>query len=893
MLEIPPAPPPVLPRPLPVLRAGTQLGRFRLVSVLGRGAQATVWRAFDERLGRQVALKLLTASPNGTAGAGPHAWQHEARVAGRLAHPHIVPVFDADQIDGQTLLVFELVPGKTLAEARRGQGPMPARDAVELMLGVVDALRAAHSQGIVHRDLKPSNILLDTDGRARVMDFGVAAWLAQAAEPDPTAGCIVGTPGYLSPEAAAGAAPTPQMDVFGLGLVLAELLTGVPLLVERDAEQALRRVREQDLVLPDDVAVDDRLRAVVQLAIARDPSARYDSAASLRDALMQWLEPPDLSLPEPGAGHGTLDFLLRRMRYKSDFPALTEHVLRIQRMASSDSENLNRLADEILKDVALTQKLLRLVNTVKYRRNGVGISSISRAVALVGLAGIRNLALSLVLVEHMKDKAHAQRLKAGFLRSLLAGQIASTLCTDPREAEEVFLGAMFYNLGGLLTEYYFPDEAEAIRTQLRHAAETTAHSGGAPIHPDLLADRAAGVVLGLGFEALGVGVAKHWGLPESLQRCMRRPDTASPHHPVAPGPERLRWLAIAANEIADAVWHSDEESLPVKLEAVVQRHGRALDLRTPAVAQATEAARLALSQMAPAMGLVLPVRSKPKPAAGAKTLQVNPNEAAVAKAAAEAATVVQPRLDTSADTVMAAGAAKNLGGATPADPAAAPATSDAGVAKIEAAVRQARAGVAPHPAVAPMATDPPQPASADSDRAVAALSAGIGVVASALANDGVKINQVLHKVMDTMQRALGLQRVVFCLREPASGMLTGRFGLGDRAAALSPHFKVALQWPAGQAPDLFGALCLKARDTVIADCRASAIAARLPDWYRQQVNAPSLLLLPMMLKGAPFGLIYADWAPASSNPVGERELALLRTLRNQAVMGFRQAKAPA
>ena len=96
-----------------------------------------------------------------------------------------------------------------------------------------------------------------------------------------------------------------------------------------------------------------------------------------------------------------------------------------------------------------------------------------------------------------------------------------------------------------------------------------------------------------------------------------------------------------------------------------------------------------------------------------------------------------------------------------------------------------------------------------------------------------------------------------------------------------------------QAPDLFGALCLKARDTVIADCRASAIAARLPDWYRQQVNAPSLLLLPMMLKGAPFGLIYADWAPASSNPVGERELALLRTLRNQAVMGFRQAKAPA
>ena len=568
-----------------------RIGRFRLVSELGRGAQATVWRAHDERLDREVALKLLTA---GGADQPMSQWLHEGRAVSRLAHPHIVPVFEADEIDGQACLVFELVPGQTLAQALCGKGAMPARAAVELMLGVVDALRAAHAHNIVHRDLKPSNILLDGEGRARVMDFGIAARLVgpvgslqgpDGNDPlDPNAGCIVGTPGYLSPEAAAGAAASAQMDVFAAGVVLGEMLAGAPLLAEREPRAALRRVQCEDLLLPAHVDVDDRLRAVVQRAIARDPAQRYDSAASLRDALMQWLAPADDLPAEPGggrsngqgSGHGTLDFLLRRMRHKSDFPALTEHVVRIQRMASSDTENLNQVADAILKDVALTQKLLRLVNTAYFRRDSHGVSTVSRAVALVGLAGIRNLALSLVLVEHMKDKDHAQRLKQEFLRSLLAGQLADALA-PPREAEEAFLGAMFYNLGKLLTEYYFPDEAEAIRAQLRLAPPGQALG----LHPDQQSDRAASMVLGLGFEALGVGVARHWGLPESLQRCMRRPESAPPSKPLVAGPERQRWLAVVANELSDALWQADEQGLQTRLETIAQRYSGPLGLQLP------------------------------------------------------------------------------------------------------------------------------------------------------------------------------------------------------------------------------------------------------------------------------------------------------------------------
>ena len=826
---------------------GARLGRYRLLSTLGRGAQATVWRAHDERLDRQVALKLLTPEAcQPVPGQPPSQWMQEARAVSRLAHPHIVPVFDAEQIDGQACLVFELVTGSTLAERLRRQGPMPARDAVELMLGVVDALRAAHAQGIVHRDLKPSNILVDAEGRARVMDFGIAARLDADAPDggDPLAGCIVGTPGYLSPEAAVAAPPSGQMDVFAAGLVLAELLTGQRLLAEREPHAAVRRVRTDDLLLPETADADDRLRAIVQRAIARDPAGRYDSAASLRDALMQWLAPPDDV--QAGTGHGTLDFLLRRMRHKTDFPALTGHVLRIQRMANSDSETLNSLADEILKDVALTQKLLRLVNTAQYRRNGHGVSTVSRAVALVGLAGIRNLALSLVLVEHMKDKAHAQRLKEEFLRSMLAAQLAHALSAGARDAEEAFLGAMFYNLGKLLTEYYFPDEAEAIRTQLRLTpAPADGHT-----HPDQLADRAAHMVLGLGFEALGMGVARHWSLPDSLQRCMRRPDGLLPAQPLATGTERLRWLSVAANEASDAVWSADDDSLAQRLDAVVQRHGRVLGLAVPELRRAVDAARTVMAEMAPAMGLVLPRGSR-----GQQMLdRAAPGEAP--------------------DTLTPHRLVATLGVGAAAPAAAGTAGPDAPTLRLlEPAVPGA----------------PDAPAAAPAVVVSEVLAAGIQDITDTMAGDSFRLNEVLRMVLETMYRALGFQRMVFCLRDPASGRLHGRFGLGDRAAALSPLFQVPLRWPANQAPDLFGAVCIKGSDTLIADARAPAIAQRLPDWYRQQVNAPSFLLLPMQMKQAPFAMIYADQAQAGALQVGDRELALLRTLRNQAVMAFRQA----
>ncbi len=748
-------------------------------------------------------------------------WLHEARAVSRLSHPHIVPVFEADEHAGQPYLVFELVRGRTLAELIRRQGAMPQREAASLMLGVLDALRTAHAHGIVHRDLKPSNILIDAEGRARVMDFGIAARVADTSD-----GRIIGTPGYMSPEAARGQPPTPQMDVFAAGMVLAELLCGQALLRERDPYRALQRVTTEDLQLPPGLAVDDGLRAVVQRALARDAALRYESAGAMLQALQTWLTPPEAEGAAGGASNGTLEFLLRRMRHKSDFPTLSDSVVRIQRMATSDKESLNSLAGEILKDVALTNKLLRMVNTVHFSSAGGGsISTVSRAVALVGFAGIRNMALALVLLEHMKDKGHAQRLREEFLRSLTAAQVASELTHHSRDTEEAFLGAMFHNLGRLLTEYYFPEEAQAVREQLQAAAKR----GQGPVPS---AEAVSERVLGIGFEQLGLGVARSWGLPETLQRCMRRPDAEPPARALERGPERLRWQAVVANEAADALLRSEPEQLPGRLTAIAERYGKALAMSASDLLAATASARQKLAQLAPAMGLSLPSGSK---------------------------------------------AARLL---TPTQSSGAPADAGDSLSPYELhATMPMTAAVADAEAPTQVLAPPPE-------KVAEVLAAGIQDITNTMAGEQFRLNEVLRMILETMYRGMGFQRVVFCLRDPRTGALQGRFGLGHQAEAVAKVFQVDLRRTA--APDLFSAVCLKGADTLITDASVAHIAQRLPGWYRQQVKAASFLLLPLSMKGAPFALIYGDKAAPGELALGERELALLRTLRNQAVMAFRQ-----
>ena len=784
-----------------------QLGRFRLLQRLGEGAQATVWLAHDPLLDREVAVKLL--KPQATDAAEPGTldeWLHEARAVSRLTHPNIVPVFEADTQGGRSYLVFEYVSGGTLSQRLR-QGPLPtAAEAVTLMLGILDGLSAAHAAGLVHRDLKPSNILLDAQGRPRVMDFGIAVRVSPDAN-HPSR--IVGTPGYISPEAARGAAPHPQMDVFAAATMLAEMLSGQRLNHDPDPWRTIQRVQSTDLLLPSGLApdVDDGLRAIVQRGLAREPSSRWPSAAAMREALAAWLHPvaePDADAQQEAP---VLDFLLRRMRHRSDFPALSDAIGRIQRLTQSENESLASLSNEILKDVALTQKLLRLVNTAAYRHTGGGgISTVSRAVALIGFAGIRNLALSLVLLERMENKGHAQRLREDFLRSLMAASLARELCPNAREAEEAFLGAMLHHLGRTLTEFYFPEEADAVRRLV-----TPLENGPPP-----LSEAAASTqVLGMSYEALGLGVARQWGLPDSLQRAMRRPGGDAPTKLIEDGAERQRWLARASNDMADVILQTPPEQAHAKLRALAQRHARALGLSAEGFEQAADTARRHLAEMTAALGMQLPRESR-------------------------AQRLLAPLVPSPQDSLSAHELVPTQ------------------------VLERPEAGPAP---VLP------------SDL----LAAGIHEITDAMVN-GCQLNAVLRMVLETVYRALGVRRVIFCLRDARGQTLTGRLGVGADVERLAPLLRMDL---AAQPADLVAAVCLKGADTLIHDAGAPNIAARLPAWAQGELRAPSLLLLPLMVKGAPLGLLYADHPRVGGIVVDEKSLALLRTLRNQAVMAFR------
>ena len=179
---------------------------------------------------------------------------------------------------------------------------------------------------------------------------------------------------------------------------------------------------------------------------------------------------------------------------------------------------------------------------------------------------------------------------------------------------------------------------------------------------------------------------------------------------------------------------------------------------------------------------------------------------------------------------------------------------------------------------------PPRP-----EKVAELLAAGIQDITNHMVADNFKLNEVLRMILETMFRALDFRRIVFCLRDPRTESLTGRFGLGEGVEGVSPAFKVALRLQPGSGADLFTAVCLKGADTLISDATSANIAARLPAWYREKVNAPAFVLLPLMMKSAPFALIYADKAKPGGIELGEKELSLLRTLRNQAVMAFRQA----
>jgi hypothetical protein len=276
-----------------LIAAGARLGPYEVLSPLGDGGMGEVYRARDERLSREVALKVLTpdyaADPDRL-----RRFEHEARAAGALNHPNLVVVFDTGRHDGSPYVVFELLDGATLRQ-RLGSGPLLVRKAIEHGEQIALGLAAAHDQGIVHRDLKPENVFVTRDGRVKILDFGLAK-LRRPSEADPgsesgstatDAGIVLGTAGYMSPEQVRGDAVDHRSDVFALGAVLYEMLAGQRVFQRSTTAETMTAILKEDppplpLLRSE---VPQALARIVARCLEKRPEERFQSARDVAFAL--------------------------------------------------------------------------------------------------------------------------------------------------------------------------------------------------------------------------------------------------------------------------------------------------------------------------------------------------------------------------------------------------------------------------------------------------------------------------------------------------------------------------------------------------------------------------------------------------------------------------------
>jgi len=277
------------------IEAGAQLGPYEIVGALGAGGMGEVYRARDSRLGREVAVKIL---PTAFASDDDRLrrFEQEARTAGLLNHPNILTIYDVGTHHSHPYIVSELLDGETL-RARLQHGALPPRKTVELALQIAYGLAAAHEKGIVHRDLKPENLFITADSRAKILDFGLAklkqpdvaggqSAVATVAAVDTQPGLVLGTVGYMSPEQVRGAAADHRSDIFSLGTIIHEMLSGRRAFQRETAAETMSAILKDDPERSSsDPAVPLALERVIGYCMEKDPAERFQSAKDVALAL--------------------------------------------------------------------------------------------------------------------------------------------------------------------------------------------------------------------------------------------------------------------------------------------------------------------------------------------------------------------------------------------------------------------------------------------------------------------------------------------------------------------------------------------------------------------------------------------------------------------------------
>ncbi|MDI1297723.1 HDOD domain-containing protein [Methylotenera sp.] len=506
-----------------------------------------------------------------------------------------------------------------------------------------------------------------------------------------------------------------------------------------------------------------------------------------------------------------LESLLRRMRSNEDFPALSTTISEINNAVSSDHSSTQSLTKIILQDFSLTNKLLKIVNTVSYGQFGGKISTISKAVVILGFDVVRDIATTLILIDFLQNKSQATQLTDQVISSFFAGLTARqlTLNLNMRNHEEAMICGIFQHLGQLLTTFYFFDESQKINQLISE--------GIPPKH-------ASFTVLGISYDELGSGVAKSWNFPTRLLHGMQ----GLPHDKVGSASNELDQLNITVNlasELTAIVSSIGAEDKNKAIQQLVKKYKNAMRVDEKLLQETLEQSLQEMSIRA----RILNIATKQSPLLKRVSEYTN-------NAQKEQNQTLQNDVELSKETSV--------------------------LDSVDLSESSEKL---------------------DSE---SILQAGIQDVINTLVSD-YKLNDVLQMILETMYRGMGCNRVLMLVRDVKTNVMQARSGYGQDADTLLLDFKFPLHFT----PDVFHLAVDSGADIVIEDTDADAIASKIPQWYKKISSAKSFLLLPVMVNKKAVGCFYADMQTANAFDETSKNLGLLRTLRNQAVLAIKQNQA--
>ncbi len=587
-------------------------GRYRILDHIGEGGMADVYLAEQLAVRRPVALKILRPRFEITEDL-PRRFRREAEAASRLNHPNIVTIHDFGEADGELYIAMEYVRGTTIARLQAGRG-LGVERACTLISQVCAALQDAHDHGVVHNDLKPENIIVAGEPpreRVKVLDFGISRILIEpSASAEEPADARFGTPLVVAPEILLGEAAGPGSDIYSLGIVLYEMLSGAPPFDTDDVKRLLAdHVQTAPPPFSPALRVPDVVAAVVAEMLAKRPRDRPASMREIAERIAPWTRAPDWPsrstappmVPAVGDSHpnrttgqtqpqvewpAALRTLLGRGGDQLDFPAFAAHVAQINALCDDDDVSIGDLAAAVLQDFGVSDKLLRLVNASFYRRTRKPVATISRAIKILGIEQVRRAALSLGFWEHLRRGSDREEMMDAALTSFASALVARDLSASVPgvEAEEAFLCGMFRRLGRHVVMHHLPAEYAKVQALMR--------ARGVAEH------EAASEVVGLTFGQLGEQVAEHLGFPAAVVASMgpARGETCDT-------PEgRMHALSVLSNALVDEC-AGDPRRRPAIVEALVGRYGAALGLAPAQAHAALDAAADQLAERARDLGV--------------------------------------------------------------------------------------------------------------------------------------------------------------------------------------------------------------------------------------------------------------------------------------------------